>query len=140
MKSKKVISLLLAGLLTAGMMSGCGGQAGNDASGGADSKEDTPAGGLAGRPGLPIVHGEHLILHEQIGPGPCPEDSRSQLHEPRLLAMYFTKDALLLGYCAGSEADGSCLVRTRVRRVERRGRPAGPCCPHRWSRSSTPYR
>lgn len=43
MKSKKVISLLLAGLLTAGMMSGCGGQAGNDASGGADSKEDTPA-------------------------------------------------------------------------------------------------
>nr|WP_300858912.1 sialidase family protein [uncultured Acetatifactor sp.] len=35
-------------------------------------------------------------------------------------AMYFTKDALLLGYCAGSEADGSCLVRTRVRRVERR--------------------
>ena len=43
MKSKKVISLLLAGLLTAGMMSGCGGQAGNDASGGADSKEDAPA-------------------------------------------------------------------------------------------------
>lgn len=34
-------------------------------------------------------------------------------------AMYFTKDALLLGYCAGSETDGSCLVRTRVRRVER---------------------
>ncbi len=35
-------------------------------------------------------------------------------------AMYFTKDALLLAYCAGSEADGSCLVRTRIRRVERR--------------------
>ena len=34
MKSKKVISLLLAGLLTAVMMSGCGDQAGNDASGG----------------------------------------------------------------------------------------------------------
>ncbi len=35
-------------------------------------------------------------------------------------AIWFTKDALLLGYCAGSEADGSCLVRTRIRRVERR--------------------
>ena len=34
-------------------------------------------------------------------------------------AVCFTKDALLLGYCAGSEADGSCLVRTRIRRVER---------------------
>lgn len=43
MKSKKLISLLLAGLLTVGMMSGCGGQSGNDTSGGADSKEDAPA-------------------------------------------------------------------------------------------------
>ncbi len=34
MKRKKIVSLLLAGLLTAGMMSGCGGQSGNDASGG----------------------------------------------------------------------------------------------------------
>ncbi len=34
-------------------------------------------------------------------------------------AMYFTKDALLLAYCAGGKKDGSCLVRTRIRRVER---------------------
>ena len=34
-------------------------------------------------------------------------------------AVCFTKDALLLAYCAGSEADGSCLVRTRIRRVKR---------------------
>ena len=39
MKRKKIVSLLLAGLLTAGMMSGCGGQSGNDASGGQSLRE-----------------------------------------------------------------------------------------------------
>lgn len=33
-------------------------------------------------------------------------------------AMYFTEDALLLAYCAGGEEDGSCLAKTRIRRVE----------------------
>ena len=32
-------------------------------------------------------------------------------------AMYFTEDALLLAYCAGGEVDGSCLAKTRIRRV-----------------------
>ena len=34
-------------------------------------------------------------------------------------AMYFTEDALLLAYCAGGEEDGSCLAKTRIRRVEK---------------------
>lgn len=32
-------------------------------------------------------------------------------------AMYFTPDALLLGYCAGGQGDGACLTRTRIRRI-----------------------
>lgn len=32
-------------------------------------------------------------------------------------AMYFTKDALLLGYCAGGEEDKLCLARTRIRKI-----------------------
>lgn len=34
-------------------------------------------------------------------------------------AMCFTRDALLLAYCAGGKAEGSCLVKTRIRRIER---------------------
>lgn len=34
-------------------------------------------------------------------------------------AMYFTEDALLLAYCAGGKEDGSCLAKTRIRRVEK---------------------
>ncbi|MGN0299618.1 MAG: sialidase family protein [Lachnospiraceae bacterium] len=32
-------------------------------------------------------------------------------------AIHFTKEAMLLAYCAGSTQDGSCLVRLRIRRV-----------------------
>lgn len=32
-------------------------------------------------------------------------------------AMYFTEDALLLAYCAGGKDDGSCLAKTRIRRI-----------------------
>lgn len=32
-------------------------------------------------------------------------------------AIHFTEDAVLLAYCAGSAEDGSCLVRTRIRRI-----------------------
>jgi hypothetical protein len=31
--------------------------------------------------------------------------------------MYFLEDALLLGYNAGGPQDGSCLARTRIRRI-----------------------
>ena len=34
-------------------------------------------------------------------------------------AMCFTEEALLLAYCAGDGTDGSCLTRTRIRRIER---------------------
>lgn len=34
-------------------------------------------------------------------------------------AICFIKDALLLAYCAGGKAEGSCLVKTRIRRIER---------------------
>ena len=34
-------------------------------------------------------------------------------------AICFTRDALLLAYCAGGKAEGSCLVKTRIRRIER---------------------
>ncbi|SFH52819.1 BNR repeat-like domain-containing protein [Lachnospiraceae bacterium NLAE-zl-G231] len=32
-------------------------------------------------------------------------------------AMHFTKEALLLAYCAGGPEDGICLARTRIRRI-----------------------
>ena len=32
-------------------------------------------------------------------------------------AMHFEKDAALLAYCAGGEADGMCLAKLRMRRV-----------------------
>lgn len=35
-------------------------------------------------------------------------------------AMHFTEDALLLGYNAGGVEDGSCLTRTRIRRIPRK--------------------
>lgn len=35
-------------------------------------------------------------------------------------AIHFTEDALLLGYNAGGPEDGSCLARTRIRRVSRK--------------------
>lgn len=34
-------------------------------------------------------------------------------------AICFTRDALLLAYCAGGREEGSCLVKTRIRRIER---------------------
>ena len=34
-------------------------------------------------------------------------------------AIYFTEDALLLAYCAGGRQERSCLVKTRIRRVEK---------------------
>ena len=34
-------------------------------------------------------------------------------------AMHFLDDALLLGYNAGGPEDGSCLARTRIRRIGR---------------------
>lgn len=34
-------------------------------------------------------------------------------------AICFTEDALLLAYCAGGKEEGSCLVKTRIRRIER---------------------
>lgn len=34
-------------------------------------------------------------------------------------AIYFTQDALLLAYCAGGRKERSCLVKTRIRRVEK---------------------
>ena len=34
-------------------------------------------------------------------------------------ASYFTEDALLLAYCAGGRQERSCLVKTRIRRVEK---------------------
>lgn len=56
------------------------------------------------------------------------EDNGVTFHEPVTLendeesgycyiAMHFTKDALLLGYCAGGPEDGSTLCMTRVRRI-----------------------
>lgn len=33
-------------------------------------------------------------------------------------AVYFTAEALLLAYCAGGRPEGSCLVKTRIRRIE----------------------
>ena len=35
-------------------------------------------------------------------------------------AIFFTEDALLLAYCAGGKEDGSCLARTRIRRIEKK--------------------
>lgn len=32
-------------------------------------------------------------------------------------AMHFTEEALLLAYCAGGKEDGSCLARTKIRRI-----------------------
>ncbi len=34
-------------------------------------------------------------------------------------AILFTKDAMLLAYCAGNKEDGHCLTRTRIRRIEK---------------------
>lgn len=34
-------------------------------------------------------------------------------------AICFTKDALLLAYCAGGREERSCLVKTRIRRIEK---------------------
>ena len=34
-------------------------------------------------------------------------------------AIYFIKDALLLAYCAGGSKERSCLVKTRIRRIEK---------------------
>lgn len=34
-------------------------------------------------------------------------------------AIHFTKDAMLLAYCAGGPEDGSCLTKTRIRRIPR---------------------
>lgn len=34
-------------------------------------------------------------------------------------AIHFTKDAMLLAYCAGGPEDGSCLAKTRIRRIPR---------------------
>lgn len=34
-------------------------------------------------------------------------------------AIFFTKDALLLAYCAGGKEERSCLVKTRIRRIEK---------------------
>lgn len=33
-------------------------------------------------------------------------------------AIYFTEEAMLLGYCAGTEADNGCFNRLRIRRIE----------------------
>lgn len=35
-------------------------------------------------------------------------------------AIHFLRDGVLLGYCAGGPEDGSCLARTRIRRISRR--------------------
>lgn len=35
-------------------------------------------------------------------------------------ALHFTKEALLLAYCAGGKEDGNCLGRTVIRRIEKK--------------------
>lgn len=49
--------------------------------------------------------------------GPLVEIENDPLRGFCYCAVYQTVDAILLGYCAGGEADQSCLTRTRIRRI-----------------------